>query len=90
MRERTLLRRLTFARVLEELKIELAKRYLQEKDLPISEVAWLLGYREPSALAHACNRWFGKSRRELRSSGEYRPKSPGQRSSRLYSTRAVP
>jgi AraC-like DNA-binding protein len=95
MSERTLARRLaseglTFARVLEELKIELAKRYLQEQDLQISEIAWLLGYREPSALAHACHRWFGKSPRELRSSGQYRPKrGPQQRPQRLYSTRVV-
>jgi AraC-like DNA-binding protein len=95
MSERTLARRLsaeglTFARVLDELKVELAKRYLQERDLQISEIAWLLGYREPSALAHACNRWFGKSPREMRSSGDYRPKrGPEQRPPRLYSTRTL-
>jgi AraC-like DNA-binding protein len=95
MSERTLARRLsseglTFARVLDELKIDLAKRYLQEEDLPVSEVAWLLGYREPSALTHACNRWFGKSPREIRSGGDHRPKrGPERKSPRLYSTRAV-
>jgi AraC-like DNA-binding protein len=40
------------AGILDELKLELAKRYLQEKDLPISEIAWLLGYRESSAFTH--------------------------------------
>jgi AraC-like DNA-binding protein len=75
MSQRTLARRLTeegltFTQVLDELKVELAKRYLRDADLQISEIAWLLGYREVSALTHACNRWFGKSPREMRSRGK--------------------
>jgi AraC-like DNA-binding protein len=63
---RTLTRRLasegqTFRNVLNNLRIDLAKRYLQEKDLPISEIAWLLGYREPSAFNHAFRRWTGST-----------------------------
>jgi AraC-like DNA-binding protein len=63
---RTLERRLacegmTFSRVLDELRFDLARRYLQERDLPISEVAWLLGYRETSAFNHAFKRWTGKT-----------------------------
>jgi len=63
---RTLERRLaaegmTFSRVLDELRFDLAKHYLRERDLPISEVAWLLGYRETSAFNHAFKRWTGKT-----------------------------
>jgi AraC-like DNA-binding protein len=61
---RTLERRLateglTFSRVLDELRLDLAKRYLRERGLPISEIAWLLGYREASAFNHAFKRWTG-------------------------------
>jgi AraC-like DNA-binding protein len=70
MSQRTLARRLseeglTFAGVLEELKLDLAKRYLQDEDLPLSEIAWLLGYREASAFTHIFHRWFGKTPREM-------------------------
>jgi AraC-like DNA-binding protein len=61
---RTLARRLaseglTFRNVLNSLRIDLAKRYLREKDLPTSEIAWLLGYRETSAFNHAFKRSTG-------------------------------
>jgi AraC-like DNA-binding protein len=69
---RTLERRLaaegmTFSRVLDELRFDLAKRYLREQDLPISEVAWLLGYRETSAFNHAFKRWTGKTPKQAHS-----------------------
>jgi len=69
---RTLERRLacegmTFSRVLDELRFDLAGRYLQERDLPISEVAWLLGYRETSAFNHAFKRWTGKTPKQAHS-----------------------
>jgi len=69
---RTLGRRLasegvTFARVLDGLRFDLAKRYLGELDLPISEVAWLLGYRETSAFNHAFKRWTGKTPKQVHS-----------------------
>jgi AraC-like DNA-binding protein len=58
---------MTFSRVLDELRFDLAKRYLREQDLPISEVAWLLGYRETSAFNHAFKRWTGKSPKQAHS-----------------------
>jgi AraC-like DNA-binding protein len=74
MSPRTLARRLeaeglTFAGVLIELRADLARRYLQDEDLPISEIAWLLGYREVSAFTHAFKRWTGKTPRQARSQG---------------------
>jgi AraC-like DNA-binding protein len=74
MSRRTLARRLaaqglTFAGVLAELRVDLAKRELRDASLTISEVAWLLGYREVSAFTHAFKRWTGKTPREVRAAG---------------------
>jgi AraC-like DNA-binding protein len=71
MSRRTLARRLaaqglTFAGVLAALRVDLAKRELREASLTISQVAWLLGYREVSAFTHAFKRWTGKTPREVR------------------------
>lgn len=68
---RTLERRLaqegvSFLDVLEALRFELAKRYLREQNLPISEIAWLLGYADSSSFAHSFRRWTGKSPRQVR------------------------
>jgi AraC-like DNA-binding protein len=49
------------------LRSDLAKRYLADKDLSISEIAWLLGYQEVSAFTHACRRWTGQTPRAVRS-----------------------
>jgi AraC-like DNA-binding protein len=56
----------TFRGTLESLRSGLAKRYLREQ-LPISEIAWLLGYEEVTAFSHACKRWTGKTPRRARS-----------------------
>ena len=64
--ERTFSRRLkaeglTFAEILNDLRRDLAVRYLEERSLPVSQIAWLLGFHGPSAFTHACRRWTGKS-----------------------------
>jgi AraC-like DNA-binding protein len=69
---RTLTRRLaseghTFGEVRDRLRLDLAKRYIQEHDLQISNVAWLLGYRETSTFYHAFRRWTGKTPWQVRS-----------------------
>jgi AraC-like DNA-binding protein len=71
MSPRTLERRLaaeklTFLTVLDRLRADLARRHLADKDLPISEIAWLLGYAESSAFTHACKRWTGRTPKEVR------------------------
>ena len=76
MSQRTLARRLasedlTFASVLDGLRLDLADRYLADADLSISEIAWLLGYREVSAFTHAFKRWTGKTPREVRTQGNF-------------------
>ena len=71
MSERTLGRRLTeegvtFNEVVQQLRATLARYYLEEETMPMSEIAWLLGFEEASSFSHACKRWTGKSPRELR------------------------
>jgi AraC-like DNA-binding protein len=75
MSQRTLARRLaleglTFAGILDQLRSDLANRYLSDADLSISQIAWLLGYREVSAFTHAFKRWTGKTPRETRARSE--------------------
>jgi AraC-like DNA-binding protein len=72
MSSRTLSRKLaqegtSFAEILDQLRAALAKRYLQDEALPVSEIAWLLGYRELSSLTHAFKRWTGMTPRQFRS-----------------------
>ena len=69
---RTLARRLSleglsFSRLLEDLKLHLAMRYLADRDLSVSEIAWLLGYQEIGAFSRAFKHWTGKTPRETRS-----------------------
>jgi len=76
---RTLARRLaaeglTFSTVLDRLRADLARRYLQDEDLPISKIAWMLGYGEVSAFTHAYKRWTGRTPRQARAL-EKRPAS---------------
>ena len=58
---------LTYAGILDELRFALARQYLSERDLPISRIAWLLGYTEVSTFSHAFRRWTGRTPRADRS-----------------------
>ena len=74
MSPRTLARRLaseglTFSGILDDQKVDLAKSYLADGDLPVSQIAWLLGYREVSAFTHAFKRWTGTTPRQARAEG---------------------
>jgi AraC-like DNA-binding protein len=69
---RTLARRLSFeglsfSKLLEDLKLHLAKCYLADRDLSISQIAWLLGYQEIGAFSRAFKRWTGMTPRDARS-----------------------
>jgi AraC-like DNA-binding protein len=71
MSERSLQRRLTdegltFDALLEDLRKELALRYLSDRKVAIAQVAYLLGYSEPSAFHRAFKRWTGKTPSEAR------------------------
>lgn len=75
---RTLQRRLadegtTFEAVLDSVRQEAAHRYLTTTDLPMSQVAALVGFAEQSVLTRAVRRWEGQSPRALRRTGELSP-----------------
>jgi AraC-like DNA-binding protein len=72
MSARTLQRRLSdedtsWARLVDEVRQELARRWVAEGARPLGEVAFLLGYSELSAFLRAFKRWTGVS------AGEWRP-----------------
>lgn len=64
--------KLTFSKLLGRLRLDLARRYLVQERLPISKVAWLLGYKEVGAFSHAFRRWTGKAPSEVARVGERR------------------
>lgn len=71
---RTLQRRLedegaTFELIREEVYRTAVLRFLRETDLPLKQVAGVLGFSEPSALTRSCQRWFSKSPSQLRLGG---------------------
>lgn len=71
MNRRTLQRRLvlegsSFSTQLEIVRSELAVHYLARDDMPLNQVAALLGYTEQSALNRACRRWFAATPLEYR------------------------
>ena len=71
MSERTLVRRLaeldtSFADLIDELRHDLAHKYLAQPDLSLVHIAFLLGYSNQSAFNLACKRWSGKTPLEVR------------------------
>lgn len=57
---------LTFDALLDETRLDLALRYLADPKIAIAEVAYLLGYSEPSPFHRAFKRWTGKTPTEAR------------------------
>jgi AraC-like DNA-binding protein len=71
MSKRTLARKLSdeglnFTEVLQQLRRDLAVRYLGDPKQQISKIAWLLGFSEVSAFTHAFKRWTGKTPSQMR------------------------
>jgi AraC-like DNA-binding protein len=69
--ERTLARRLAgegapFRQIVDELRRDLAKGYLADPELSLSQIAYLLGYAEQSAFTNAFRRWTGRPPRRFR------------------------
>lgn len=74
---RTLQRRLaeegtSHAAVLDQVRRDAATTFLTTTDLPMAQVAALLGFSEQSALSHAVRRWHGASPRQVRTAAEPR------------------
>lgn len=59
----------TFERLLTETRRNLAERYLRDTDLPLTEIAFLLGFSEQSSFTRAARGWFGMPPRRLRKEG---------------------
>ena len=58
----------TFAKLLAEIRREMAPALLRDGRHGVSEVAFLLGYEDPSAFRRAFQRWFARSPRSFRAS----------------------
>jgi AraC-like DNA-binding protein len=77
---RSLARRLneegtSYTAILEDLRRELAMRYLEDESLGVGQIAWLLGYSEVSSFNHAFSRWTAKSPKAVRDSLKNRARS---------------
>mgnify|MGYP003350986365 CR=1 FL=1 len=69
--ERTLQRRLSeegtsFAELVDAMRREVAERLLAQGQLSVTEMAYELGFSDPSNFYRACKRWFGVSPGSLR------------------------
>jgi AraC-like DNA-binding protein len=51
----------TFSGLLEDVRMETAKRLLEQSDLQLTEIAYLLDFSELSAFSRAAKQWFGMS-----------------------------
>ena len=74
MSERSLQRRLAnegtqFAKLADDVRKELALRYISDRRLALGEVAYLLGFAEPSPFHRAFKRWTGMTPAAARHNG---------------------
>jgi len=71
MHPRTLQRRLkqentSFDDIRDGIKRETVEHYLRHTNMPLSQVAGLVGYAEQAILSRSCQRWFGQTPRRIR------------------------
>ena len=81
MSDRTLARRLaeddlTPAGLVDDLRRQLADRYLAERAFPLGRITYLLGYSDLSAFTRAFRRWTGRTPSEWRAELSRAPRSP--------------
>ncbi|MCG2842024.1 AraC family transcriptional regulator [Sandaracinobacter sp. RS1-74] len=81
MHPRTLQRRLraeggSFESIKDDVRRQVALRYLRQREIPLTRVAQKLGYAEASVLSRSCLRWFEASPQEIRRVGMARPGGP--------------
>jgi len=60
----------SFGEILDRVRQRLAHRYLEDEDISLQQVAWLLGYSEVAAFNHAFKRWTGTSPSRARQSSK--------------------
>ena len=68
---RTLRRRLdeegvSYSEILNDLRQELAKQYIRDDSMSLTEISYMLGFSQPSSLSRAFRLWTGKSPTEMR------------------------
>ena len=56
----------TFLSLLNDTRMDLAKEFIQDKDMDLTEVAFLLGFAELSTFSRSFKRWTGKSPLQFR------------------------
>jgi len=71
MTPRTLRRRLderntNFRQITDDVRYQLARQYLQTTTLSIQEIAYLLGYADPSNFGRAFRKWAGTGPSDFR------------------------
>lgn len=71
LHRRTLQRQLaeqgtSFAALVDQVRRDEAERYLRETDMPLGQLAGVLGLSEQSALSRASRRWFGMPPKQVR------------------------
>ncbi len=69
--ERTLQRKLaaantTFSKIVDETRKRMAQHFLADTDIPMTEVAFILGFSELSAFSRAARGWFGQTPTSIR------------------------
>jgi AraC-like DNA-binding protein len=72
-------RGLVYRDLVQQTRHQLAFQYLERSDTDLTEIAFLLGYSELSAFAHAFRRWTGRSPAAHRRAREPRARGPAGR-----------
>jgi AraC-like DNA-binding protein len=86
--ERTLQRRLSnagtpFSRLLDQVRLEMARRHLAADSASLTEIAYLLGFADPNSFFRSFKRWTGRTPADWRlgvraaATSESRPASTG-------------
>ncbi len=60
----------SFKELLNDARINLARSYVAEGRLSVTEVAFVLGFADTSTFSRAFKRWTGKSPREYSATGQ--------------------
>lgn len=78
MSTRSLQRRLaeegtSFTALLAQLRRELAEQYVEDRDIPVTEISYMLGFSDVSSFSRAFKRWTGRSPAARRQQGSQQP-----------------
>lgn len=71
--QQTSLQQAAIEQLLDDTRRDMADQYLQQPGLTLLEVAYLLGFADPSNFFRAFRRWFGCTPNEYRARRQGRP-----------------